>query len=220
SYRDQGKPIPLDLIYPMPMPETVGLTLASDQRARVSNVEPGSMAAAAGFKMGDELVTLNGQPLVSVADFAWVLHRVGDGGTLEAVVNRAGSQQRLTLLLPQGWRMKVDISRRVGTWPMRAMAGGGLKLEDLSDEDRRKQGIGTDRLALLAVGVGQFGAHGAAKRNGFQKEDILVEVDGMTGRLTESEFIGTLLQKYPGKAQLPAVVLRNGKRVELKLPMQ
>ena len=220
SYRDKGQPIPLDLIYPMPMPETVGLSLSSDQRARVSEVEPGSMAAAAGFKRGDELVTFEGQPLLSVADFAWVLHRAGDSASLEAVVSRDGSHQRLTLLLPQGWRMKSDISRRVGTWPMRAMAGGGLKLEDLNDEDRRKQGIAGDQLALVAMGVGQYGAHGAAKKNGFQKDDILIEVDGLTQRMTESEFIGTLLQKYPGKAQLPAVVLRKGKRVELKLPMQ
>lgn len=220
SYRDKGQPIPLDLIYPMPMPETVGLSLASDQRASVSEVEPGSMAAAAGFKKGDELVTFDGQPLLSVADFAWVLHRAGDSASLEAVVSRDGAHQRLTLLLPQGWRMKSDISRRVGTWPMRAMAGGGLKLEDLNDEDRRKQGIAGDKLALVAMGVGQYGAHGAAKKNGFQKDDILIEVDGLTRRMTESEFIGTLLQKYPGKAQLPAVVLRKGQRVELKLPMQ
>lgn len=220
TYRDKGQPIPLDLIYPMPMPETVGLSLASDQRARVSEVLAGSMAAAAGFKKGDELVTFEGQPLLSVADFTWVLHQAGDSASLEAVVSRDGAHQRLTLLLPQGWRMKSDISRRVGTWPMRAMAGGGLKLEDLNDEDRRKQGIAGDQLALVAMGVGQYGAHAAAKRNGFEKDDILIEVDGLTQRMTESEFIGTLLQKYPGKAQLPAVVLRKGKRVELKLPMQ
>lgn len=220
SYRDKGQAIPLDLIYPMPMPETVGLTLASDQRARVAGVEAGSLAAGAGFKAGDELITFGGQPLISTADFAWVLHRAGDGVTIEAIVSRNGTHQRLALLLPQGWRFKSDISRRVGTWPMRAMAGGGLKLEDLDDEERRRRGLGNDGMALLAVGMGQYGPHAAAKRNGFEKDDVLIEVDGLTGRMSESEFIGTLLQRHPGKAQLPAVVLRKGKRVELKLPMQ
>ena len=219
-YRDRGLPIPLDLIYPMPMPETIGLSLATDSRARVAAVAPGSMAAAAGFAAGDELLSIGGQPPVAVADVAWALHRAPDAGTLEAVVSRAGSQQRLTILLPDGWRTKSDISRRAGTWPMRAMAGGGLKLEDLSDEERQKRGLKPDQLALLAVGVGQYGKHAAAKRNGFQKDDVIVEVDGLTERLTESEFIGTLLRKHPKPAQLPAVVLRGGQRVELKLPMQ
>lgn len=219
-YRDRGQPIPLDLIYPMPMPETIGLSLASDQRARVASVAPGSIAAAAGFQPGDEVVRFAGQPLIAVADLAWALHRAPEAGTLEAEVSRSGRLQRLTVLLPDRWRTRSDISRRVGTWPMRAMAGGGLKLEDLSDEERRERGLKPDQLALLAVGVGQFGNHAAAKRNGFQKEDVIVEVDGITERLTESEFIGTLLTKYPGKAQLPAVVLRGGKRVALKLPMQ
>src|SRR5688500_8667133 len=49
SYRDAGKPVPSDLIYPMPAPGTIGLSLAPDAVAGVSAVTPGSIAAAAGF---------------------------------------------------------------------------------------------------------------------------------------------------------------------------
>jgi serine protease Do len=219
-YRDQGKPIPTDLIYPMPMPETIGLSLAGDRVARVAAVAAESVAAAAGLLAGDDILSLDGQPLVAAADLAWVLHRAPESATLEAVVARGDSQRRLTLLLPAGWRQQSDISRRAGTWPMRAMAGGGLKLEDLPAEERRKRGLSDDQLALLVVNVGQYGAHAAAKRNGFQKDDVLIEVEGIAGRHTESAFIGALLGRYPGPAQVPAAVWRQGKRVELKLPMQ
>ncbi|NDB76549.1 MAG: hypothetical protein EB141_13060 [Verrucomicrobia bacterium] len=55
-YRDQGKPLPSELIYPMPMPETVGVTLEPDQIARVKSVVSGSIAAQAGVQAGDEFV--------------------------------------------------------------------------------------------------------------------------------------------------------------------
>ena len=52
-----GEAVPLDQIYPMPAPETIGLTLAPDHVARVTAVTAGSPAAAAGIRVGDELRT-------------------------------------------------------------------------------------------------------------------------------------------------------------------
>ncbi len=219
-HRDRREILPLRLIYPMPAPETVGFSLAPDQRARVSEVAAGSAAETAGLRPGDELVGFDGQWVISVADVAWALHQADDVDQLGIEVNRGGETHALTLTLADGWRMNADISRRVGTWPMRAMVGGGMKMEDLSDEERDQRGLGRDGMAFRIVHVGQYGNHGAAKRAGFQKDDILVEVDGLTGRLTESQYFGTLLQRHPGKASLEATVLRKGQRVALKFPMQ
>lgn len=219
-YRDAGRPLPSDLIYPMPMPETVGVTLEPDQVARVKAVAPGSIAAKAGVQAGDEFNTLGGQLLISIADFAWALHRAPESGSLPATVKRGKAQASLSLQLPDGWRAKSDISRRVGTWPMRGMALGGLRLQDLTDEERTTRGLGKDKLALLLQGVGQYGKHAAAKNAGFQKDDVLVELDGKSARLTEGELIGRLLQQTKPGQKLKAVVLRGEKRVELMLPMQ
>ncbi len=43
----------------------------------------GSLAASAGFRAGDELVSLGGQPLILIADFSWVLHRAKEAGFLQ-----------------------------------------------------------------------------------------------------------------------------------------
>ncbi len=76
------------------------------------------------------------------------------------------------------------------------------------------------QMALRVKHVGEYGKHAAAKRAGFLKDDVVVEVDGVTKRTSEGELIGQLLRKHPAGTAVNATVLRGGKRVELKLPMQ
>ena len=220
SYRDRGEPVPLERIYPMPASETIGLSLAPDKAAAVTAVAPQSLAAAAGFRAGDEFAAFAGQPLLSIADFSWVLHRAPASGTIAAVVKRDGRMVPLTLTLPAGWRSKTDISKRVGTWSMRAMALGGLTLVDLDDAARKERGLAPDGLALFVKGMGQFNKHAAAKKAGFLKGDVIVAVDDVKSRATEGELIGRLLQARKAGEVADVTVLRGTARVTLKLPMQ
>jgi hypothetical protein len=219
-HRERREPVPRAQIYPMPAPETIGLTLAADSVARVMAVAAGSAAAAAGFAAGDEVETLAGQPLISVADFAWALHRAPEQGELAAVVRRGSAQRTLGLKLAEGWRTQANISRRVGTWSMRAMALGGMSLVELDPAERTARGLKPEGMALLARGVGQYGKHAAAKNAGFRKDDVLVAVDGLTARMTEGELIGRLLETRKMGEQVEVTVLRGSERVQLKLPMQ
>jgi len=219
-YREQKKLIPDDLIYPWPAPETIGLTLAPDHIARVESVAPGSIAAQAGLRAGDDFVSLAGQPLISIADFSWVLHHVGETGSLSARITRAGQEKQLTSSLGPSWRAKSDISKRVGVWSMRGMVTGGLVLEDLPDDERVRRNLGKDDMALLVKYVGEFGKHAAAKKAGFLKEDVIVELDGASRRVTEGELIGRALNQYPVGEQVKATVLRGTERLALQLPMQ
>ena len=220
SYRSQKKPVPADLIYPMPTPETLGLTLAADHVARVEAVASDSLAAKAGLQKGDEFVSLAGQPLVSIADVSWVLHRAPDSGSLAALVKRDGSEKSLNISLPNGWRTKSDISKRVGTWQMRGWASGGLVLEDLTDEERSQRGIEKNKMALFVKHVGEYGSHAAAKKAGFKRSDVIVELDGKSNRITEGELIGNLLQTRQAGEKLKTTVLRGQERVELLMPVQ
>ena len=219
-YREQKKPVPTDLIYSFPAPETIGLKLAPDSVARVEAVVAGSSAALAGVLPGDELLTLSGQPLISAADVSWVLHRAPDAGALPAIVRRGGADQSLNLALPAGWRTKTDIAPRSGTWGLRGMATGGLVLEDLANDERTRRGLPADGLALGVKFVGQYNKHAAGKNAGFKKDDVIVELDGHTHRLTEGELMGHLLQKHQPGEQVKAIVLRGQERLTLQLPMQ
>jgi serine protease Do len=219
-HRAQKKPVPLELIYPMPAPETIGLTLAADKRAMIMSVATGSIGEKAGLKAGDEFISIAGQPPLSVADVSWVLHRAPESGHLPALVLRDGTQKQVDISLPAGWRTRSDISRRVGTWQMRAMTSGGLVLEDLADETRTSRGIAADKMALMVKSVGQYGKHAAARNAGFKKDDVIVEFAGRTDRVTEGEFMGQVLQKHLPGEKVKAAVLRGGQRVELMMPMQ
>lgn len=219
-FRSQQLTIPEEWIYPQPSMATLGVTLASDGSTSVESVEPKSAAALAGLQAGDELVSLHRQPLISSADANWVLHRSPAVGALAGVVRRGGQSMDVSLDLPAGWRARSDISRRVGTWPMRAMALGGLKLDDLDDEARRARGLGLDQLALRVEHAGEYGEHGAAKNAGFRKDDLLVQVGPLRERLSESALIGRLLQQHRPGEKLPVVVRRGGEPVELQLPQQ
>lgn len=214
SYREKGERIPQMWIYPQPAPETIGLTLAPDQVARVDAVAADSIAARAGVKAGDDIVSLGGAPLTSSADVSWALHRAPDAGKLNVVLKRGGT---VALDLPDGWRGKSDISNRVGVWGLRRMTLGSMKLRDLADGERVQRGLSMQQLALE---WSTTYVPAAAKNAGFQNHDVIVEIDGDSRRASESEMIGALIAKHRQGDKLKTVVLRAGQRVELSISVQ
>jgi S1-C subfamily serine protease len=219
-YRADTKHIPTEWIYPWPSPETIGLTLATEEIARVMSVAPNSIAAKAEIKPGDEFTHLNGQRLTSIADVSWALHRSPESGILSAVIFRDGKELPIKIDLPSGWRLKTDISGRVGTWDMRAMVLGGLLLENLPAEEHAKRNLPTDSMALFVKYAGEYGLHAAAKKAGFRKDDVIVSLEGNDQPTTESELIGRLLQTHVPGDKVKAVVLRGRERIDLWLPIQ
>lgn len=222
SYREKKLPIPTEWVYPMPSPETLGLTLAADPVAEVMTVAVGSLAEAAGVKQGDLITTVAGQPLVSMADVSWVLHRTEDVVTtiLDMTVEREGREMPVKVTLPAGWKHGADNSGRVGAWPMRGMATGGMILVDLTDEERQARGLDLQGMALWVKGLGMYGKHALAKKTGFQKEDVIVECDGLKERMTESRLLGHLLQNRLLGDVVEMSFLRGKERKSLMLPMQ
>lgn len=220
-YRQQGQPLPETVLYPYPHPRTIGLVLDPAHRATVRSVTPDSTAARAGLQAGDELISLNGQPLLSMADVQWVLQSVApEGGQLQAVIRRAAATQTVQLQLPAGWRRAGDISWRSSTWGLRRMATGGLLLEPADEDTRRRLQLSPDTMALRVKHVGQYGLHAAAKQAGFRVDDVLVAVDDRTDLLTETSLIHYGMTEKRAGQKLAVSVLRDGQRVQLTLPMQ
>lgn len=215
-YREQRKPVPDEWLFPYPEPETVGLTLGEDG-VSITAVIPDSPAAEAGIKAGDEIAKAAGQAIFSAADFAWVLHQTSNTATTLTMETRKTAH---TLALDAGWKEQGTISRRVGIWSMRGMGLGGLILVDLTDEERTARGLPATGMAMLVKGVGQYGKHGAAKRAGFQKDDVITSLDGLQHRTSEAKVLAHLLRhRLPGEKV--SVTLRRGdSQKTLDLPMQ
>ena len=209
-HRQQKKPMPEELIYPFPEPETIGLSMLSDQIARVESVTAGSISEKAGIKAGDDIVSFAGQLLISIADVSWALHRTANEATVPCVVKRDGKDVPLSLTLPAGWRRKSHVTERATIWPERGMVLGGMRVESHEGE-----GIG-----LKIKGVGQFGMHAAAKKAGFKEGDILLSVDGITSKISEPDLIGHLFDHHQAGERVTVKLKRGAEILELQLPMQ
>lgn len=214
------KPVPEELVFPWPSPESVGLQLAEDMPLKVAAVSAPKAAEWKGLEPGDIIQSVSGQPVVSAADISWVLHRASPEGEIPVTVQRGGLEKTATLHLRPGWRSASDISRRVGTWGMRAMATGGLSLEELAPADRAGFGIKPESMALRVKHAGQYGKHAAAKNAGFMKDDIVVEVDGLSHAMSEGALIGHLLTTRRIGDAVKWTILRGGERREISLRLQ
>lgn len=220
-YRQKKEPLPEPVLFPYPHPKSQGLILDPKEMATVLSVEANSPAEKAGFRAGDAIRTLGGQPLLSIADVQWVLHNTSpEGGTLKAVVVRDGKPADIAWELPKGWRRRDDISWRVGAWPLRRMTTGGMILDELSAEERAKAGVPATGMALRARNMGQAGPHGAAKAAGFLVGDVIVTFDGKTDLVRETDLLAYgVTARKPGD-RVTVKLLRGGKPMELTLPIQ
>lgn len=219
-YRDRQQPLPEKLLFPYPHPKTIGLILDPKEKASVRRVEEGSPAARAGFREGDTIVSLEGQPLLSLADVQWVLHNAAEEASLTAQVQRDGKPVSLMLTLPKGWRRRDTISWRVSSWALRRMVTGGMVLEELTNEARMKAGLGDTEIALHVRYLGQSGPHGAAKQAGFRQGDILVSFDGKSDLMRETDLLAYAVNAHKPGEKVAVTVRRGDERIELMLPMQ
>lgn len=220
-YRDQRQALPEKLLFPYPHPKAIGLILDPKEKATVRRVEDGSSAARAGFREGDVILSLEGQPLLSFADVQWVLHNAAEEASLTAQVRRNGKARSLTLTLPKGWRRRDTISWRASTWALRRMAAGGMILEEPLKEERKKAGLrDTDMALRVRYFGGGDGPHGAAKRAGFRQGDILVSFDGKSDLPRETDLLAYAINAHKPGEKVTVIVRRGDERIELKLPMQ
>lgn len=220
AWRESGNPVPDNVMYPYPMPAVLGLVMDPKEAATVRAVEPESTAAGDGFRPGDEIVSLAGQPMISIADMQWVLHNAGDPDTLPAVVRRNGRTRLLTLSLDEGWRARSDISWRATSWDLRRIATGGLVLEEMSADERRAAEVPEDGMALRVKHVGQYGEHAAAKRAGFQKGDVIIRYDGRSDLITESALLAEMFRTKRHGQKVSVTVRRGPSERQLTLPIQ
>jgi len=95
-----------------------------------------------------------------------------------------------------------------------------LVLESLPDDDRESLEISEGSMALRVKHVGQYNAHAAAKRAGFQLGDVIVEFDGRRDLLREADVLEHAVTARRAGDEVQVRVLRQGEPLELSLPMQ
>lgn len=219
--RDSSESFPEKILFAYPHPKSVGLILDPKTRPLVKEIVPESPAAKAGFQDGDEILTLAGQPLLSIADVQWVLHQTPpEGGELPATVRRDGEVLTIELPLEEGWRRAEDISWRASSWELRRIVLGGQLLESTEDAAKEDRGTQPPTMALRVKHVGQYGDHALAKQAGVQVGDVLVSVDGRTDLLRETDVLAYGLENHRPGETIDFVYLRGDERIPISIRQQ
>ncbi|QDT99724.1 Trx7/PDZ domain-containing (seleno)protein [Gimesia aquarii] len=216
------KSIPERILFQYPHPKILGLILDPKEKAVVKEIIADSIATQSGFQKGDQILTLEGQPMLSIADVQWVLHHAQPQDRLTAEIDRKGQKRDLTLSLPTGWKRKDDLSWRVSSWPLRRMVLGGAVLEELTPDERKEVGLPPDgkSMALRIRHLGQYGLHATAKRAGFQKGDIIISFNGKNDLYRETDILAYGVNELKPGQKFDVTVLRGKKRIDLPLPRQ
>jgi len=219
-HRAKSGKLPEQVLFPYPHPKALGLILDPKERATVLRVDEGSLADKAGFRAGDIIFRLSGQPMLSIADVQWVLQHVSaDGGSIDAAIDRSGLPMKVTLDLPKGWRQRDDIAWRASSWELRRIGMGGLFLKNVSPELRAERKLPAEGMALRVEHVGQYAPHDRAKQAGFVKNDVLVSFNGRTDLARETDLLNYVLNQVKPGSLIAVEILREGKKSMLNLPV-
>jgi serine protease Do len=220
SLRKEGQTIDDRELWPYPKPDLLGLKFDVKERATLKAVEAGSAAERAGFMAGDKVLTLQGQPLVSIADVQWVLHNAAAGAKLQAEVKRGEDTKALTLELAEGWRKAGDTTWRPAMWPLR-MWVAGFRSQPPTPQQRKDVGLPDDAAALRLDFMPPDSLkerNQAPAKAGMKLGDVLVEVDGQKEPLkNEGWFLAYLVQKKKPGDKVKLTALRGGQRMEFEV---
>jgi hypothetical protein len=206
------------ILFPYPHPKTVGLVLDPAEMATVLSVTPNGDAEKAGFKTGDAIQTMAGQPLLSMADVQWILQSTPpEGGAIDAEVLRDGKPVKLSLKLPSGWRRRDDIAWRSSTWQLRRVALGGLFLGQVPEEDMQKLKLSPGSTALVVKHAGEYPPHNIALKAGVRKGDIVIGFNKRTDLLRETDLIANGLNEVKPGEKIELTILRDGKKQTINI---
>lgn len=221
NFRTVKSKIPEEVLFPHPHPKSIGLVFDPDLPATLVEVKDKSIGFAAGLRKNDVINTMNGQPIISIADVQWVLNSISaNGGKVMVDVTRNNQNLAFELALPPSWRRLDDISWRSSSWMLRRMVLGGIFLENMTDEELKSEGLDGNSMALRVKHVGQFGPHATAHKAGVQKGDILVGFDDQPDLKRETDvFFYAIDSKKPGD-MVSLKLKRNKSVIQIKIPIQ
>lgn len=204
-----------ELLWKYPLPENLGLTMDRREGVRITAVRPGTAAAKAGMKPGEEIVRMNGQRIASIADLQWVLHHLpGAEAQVEIETVPSGAY---TLALGNGWR-KTDISWRGSLW--NAPPRFGVWAPRLPPDKQTALKLPENVTPLEVRWIDLNGASGrSAHESGLREKDVIIEIAGRPVSMNPQELNVHLKLNYEVGQFLPLTILRDGQRKALRIPL-
>lgn len=202
SLRAAKKPMADRLFSPFPMPNQIGFRMDPDQAATVLRVFGDSIASRSGLKPGDRVLRIDGQPILSTADIQWVLHNADDADELAVEVARGDGAEptRLTLELPDGWRMRIGEWRFINKSLL--MQTLGFNVNVMPPRQARRYGL-AGKLAMFVDRT----RRDLRKKTGLGNRDVIVAIDGKRDRMTLAGLTAYVFRNKPKGSKLKVTIM-------------
>lgn len=205
-----------DMLWKYPLPDNIGLQMDRVRGTQIKAILDGSPAANTKLKKGDQIKTMNGQLISSIADIQWVLHKLPNQPTQIAFETQTGSKH--TISVAKGWK-KYDVSWRGSMWSVSPMLR--VWTPELEPKRLRALKIEKPRTAFLVrwINTGSKGGK-SAFASGLRHGDILIEYEGKPiEKMTPQQFNAYIKLNYKVGQKLPVTVLRKGKRIKIDIQL-
>ncbi|KAF0246639.1 MAG: PDZ/DHR/GLGF domain-containing [Planctomycetota bacterium] len=202
------KPMPDNLLWVYPMPDTIGVTIDVADGAKIASVAAGTPAAKAGAQAGDVVLSINGAPMFSIADFQFVLQNSPDQATLKVEVQRGTETKVLSIAISGDWRKAADFTWRTSCGDLRL----GMQMESLNDGERKAAG-----LRAGGIKVKNAWPKGPAGMAGFQAGDVIVALNGQPVPDKETDFLAWIRQKFLPGQKIKLTVVRGAKKQDISM---
>jgi predicted metalloprotease with PDZ domain len=203
-----------DMVFTFPMPSAVGLEMDTREQNRVRSVAAESPAARAGLRVGDAIVSADGQRVLTEADLARVLELTPKQANLPLELRRDGKPVPAMLELTGDWRRGREPAWRESLHV--AGPNAGFWGEKLKPEERKKLGLAADAMAVKVTFI--WGDY--TKQAGLQVGDTVVALDGHRSDWRINQLHAHLNLHCDYGDSVPLVVSRGGteQTLTMKLP--
>ncbi len=212
-----------EMLYRYPLPENIGLSIQRDDGRIIEAVNPAGVAAKTGLRSGDEILKVNGQPILSIADIQWVLHglsNAGDQVRIEAkrqVSADATAVVLASIQLDSGWK-ETDISWRGSMWSLQPRPG--FWAVGVEDSEKSRYGISPEGKGLHVRWINR-GIQGgrASYESGLREGDVIVGINGKPLEWNEIEFQSNVRLNMKVGEVIRYQVKRKDKIIEIVTPL-
>jgi len=207
-----------EILWRYPLPDNIGMKIDPKDGLKISEIIPGSPAAKAGLKAGQQISYINNQMILSIADIQWVLHNLPNTATAINIY-AYGSKQIYRLNTIAGWK-KTDISWRGSMGSVKPFLRVWAPTATAQELKKLNLPNGQHALKVKWINKGMPGGLAVFKA-GLREGDYILALNGtpFDKNITPQRFTTHIKLNYKSGQKLRVTLMRNGKRVPFEWPL-